>query len=420
MSRLIRVFEYEKLTAKSLCSENKELGDKVIDKLWQFNDANKNIYFEAIRGGVKFKNYVGVIQIGNITIEILPKADKNSTNEEEKGQWHTVLLKMLTHCKKIRIDSVSEAALKKRHHSLLDLYFELFITEVNQLLHQGLIKQYRKENGNVLALKGRLNFSKNIQKNLVHKERFYTNHQVYDYNHIINQILFKALLVLKKITNNAILKDRIERTLSSFPEVKEITIGKSHFDKLIANRKTTDYNEAIKIAKMILLNYSPDIKGGNENMLALLFDMNKLWEEYIYRMLAKQQTDSLKVKFQNKQDFWESKTIKPDIVIEKKLDNGKKIIYVIDTKWKIIKPEKPGDNDLKQMYAYNMYWNASKSMLLYPTSTLRKTPFGEYHKGKDGDNKCKLGFAKVMNNGVLNTDIGTNILNLLDIKIEEN
>lgn len=93
---------------------------------------------------------------------------------------------------------------------------------------------------------------------------------------------------------------------------------------------------------------------------------------------------------------------------------------MIDTKWKIIKPEKPGDNDLEQMYAYNMYWNASKSMLLYPTSILRKTPFGEYHKGKDGDNKCKLGFVKVMSNGVLNTDIGTNILNLLYIKIEEN
>jgi hypothetical protein len=39
----------------------------------------------------------------------------------------------------------------------------------------------------------------------------------------------------------------------------------SHFDKLHF-RKTAPYNEALKIAK-ILLNYSPDIKGGDENML---------------------------------------------------------------------------------------------------------------------------------------------------------
>lgn len=70
MGRLIQVFEHDKLTSKSLCIKGEALGDKIIDKLWQYNDSNKNIYFEAIRHGVKFKNYVGVIQIGGTTIEI--------------------------------------------------------------------------------------------------------------------------------------------------------------------------------------------------------------------------------------------------------------------------------------------------------------------------------------------------------------
>ena len=55
--------------------------------------------------------------------------------------------------------------------------------------------------------------------------------------------------------------------------------------------------------------------------------------------------------------------------------------FVIDTKWKIIDPKKPGDDDLKQMYAYNMYWNSSKSMLLYPSSNPKETEFGSFHKG---------------------------------------
>ncbi|MDW5288878.1 5-methylcytosine restriction system specificity protein McrC [Formosa sp. PL04] len=417
MQNPIQVFEFEKLVASDTSFFKTEaLGKKVIDKLWLFNDANKNIYFEAIRNGVKFKNYVGVIQIGNVTIEILPKADRQSSNQNERGQWHSVLLKMLAQCKKIKVDSVSKAALKKRHHSLLDLYFDLFLDEVNMLLSRGLIKQYRKQSGNVLALKGRLDFSKNIQHNLVHKERFYTNHQVYDYNHLINQILLKALLVLKKTSNNISINDKIERILSCFPEVKEIKINKSHFDKLTANRKTTDYQEAIKIAKMILLNYSPDIKGGSENMLALLFDMNMLWEEYVYRMLAKTQTEKMKVKFQNRKPFWDTKVIKPDIVIEKTEENNTVSKYVIDTKWKIINPKQPGDNDLKQMYAYNMYWEANKSMLLYPTSEYCMTDFGKFHKGRTEENQCKLGFIKVMDNDTLNKNIGTDILNLLEIE----
>ncbi|NDP28711.1 MAG: hypothetical protein GZ087_15005 [Flavobacterium sp.] len=275
MSRLIQVFEHDKLTSKSLCSKGEELGDKIIDKLWQYNDSNKNIYFEAIRHGVKFKNFVGVIQIGGTTIEILPKADKlNTASDSEKDIWHKVLLKMLAQCKKIKVNAVSEASLRKRNHSLLDLYFELYLSEVKQLLQKGLIKKYNYKNDNVLALKGRLNFAKNIEQNLIRQERFFTTHQVYDYDHIANQILYKALKVLKTISNNSFLIDTINRLLLDFPEIKEVEIKKAHFDKLISNRKTAAYNEAIKIAKMILLNYSPDIKGGDENMLALLFDIN--------------------------------------------------------------------------------------------------------------------------------------------------
>lgn len=417
MARLIQVFEHDKLTSKSLCSKGEELGDKIIDKLWQYNDSNKNIYFEAIRHGVKFKNYVGVIQIGGTTIEILPKADKlNTTSATEKDVWHNVLLKMLAHCKKIKVNAVSEASLRKRYQSLLDLYFEVYLNEVNQLVQQGLIKKYNQNRGNVLALKGRLDFAKNIQQNVIRQERFFTTHQVYDYNHLANQILYKALKVLKTISNNSYLIDGINRLLANFPEINEIEINKSHFDKITTNRKTASYNEALKIAKMILLNYSPDIKGGDENMLALLFDMNKLWEEYIYRMLLKVDDPSLKVNFQNRDKFWESKVIKPDIVITKtEVIKGEKKEnhFIIDTKWKIKEFAEPDDDDLKQMYVYNMYWKSEKSMLLYPTTKELTTDFGKFHKGRENDNLCKMGFVKVMKGLELNTNIGVEILNLL-------
>ncbi len=412
MSRLIRVFEHEKLTIHSLCSEQYLLGQKIIDKLWSYNDSNKNIYFEGIRNGVKFKNYVGVIQIGNVTIEILPKADKKQSSDVERGQWHTILLGMLKHCQRIKVDAVSEASLKKRYHSLLDLYFELFLQEVSQLLNQGLNKKYRFQKGNVQVLKGQLNFSKNIQLNVVRRDRFYTQHQVYDHEHLINQILFKALLVLKKISNNSHLIDSVERILSRFPEIQEKNITKHDFDNLILNRKTNQYQEALKIAKMILLNYSPDIKGGNENMLALLFDMNKLWEEYVFRMLSRVKEEGLKVSFQNRTKFWEDKIIKPDLVVKRTI-GGIEETFIIDTKWKIIDPKKPGDDDLKQMYAYNMYWGSTKSMLLYPSSDPQETAFGKFHKGREEENLCKLGFVKVMNKGELDKNLGQNVLNLL-------
>ena len=80
----------------------------------------------------------------------------------------------------------------------LHLYFEMYLEEVQHLLRVGLIKQYRRDSSNVLALKGRLDFNKNIQHNLIHQERFYTEHQVYDFENIINQII-RMYIALSKL-----------------------------------------------------------------------------------------------------------------------------------------------------------------------------------------------------------------------------
>ncbi len=158
----------------------------------------------------------------------------------------------------------------------------------------------------------------------------------------------------------------------------------------------------------MLLNYSPEIKGGSENMIALLFDMNTLWEEYIYRMLIKTNQSEYEIHAQSKDNFWETKTIRPDIVLNCKI--CKKPMFIIDTKWKVIKNTQPSDDDLKQMYAYNQYWNVNKSMLLYPLVDSVNEKFGKYHKGNQGNSYCKLGFVNVLKEGKLNQDIGNEIL----------
>lgn len=159
MSRIIRVFEYEKLTLTE-DSKGRFLTNSELQKLYDYNDKNDNIYFTGIRDGIKFKNFVGVIQIGGLTLEILPKADrKETTSESDFDHWQGALLRMLALCNHISVDSVSETNLKRRYHSLLDLYFNIYLEEVSKLLHQGLIKKYRQQDGQVKALKGKLLFT---------------------------------------------------------------------------------------------------------------------------------------------------------------------------------------------------------------------------------------------------------------------
>jgi len=412
--RLIRVFEHEKLTIHP-DDHGQRLTPTELTRLYDYNDLNNNIYFTGIRDGIKFSNYVGVIQIDGLTLEILPKADrKHHYKKEDYDAWQSVLLRMLATCNHVNVQTVSEASLSRRYHSLLDLYFILYLEELSRLIHQGLIKKYRNTHGNLNALKGRIIFPKNLQHNLIHKERIYTDHQLYDYEHLLNQVLLKGLSVLSIVSQNPLITDRIHRVKLDFPEIREIPITRFHFDKLKINRKSEPYRRALDIARMIILNFRPDIRSGNDNMLALLFDMNKLWEEYVYRMLLKESCPEVSVSFQNSKKFWENKSIRPDLVVTHTQPSGEKEHYIIDTKWKVIDTNHPSDDDLKQMFVYNAYWQADKSMLLYPRTQSQPEKFGVFHKGIPQQSRCKLGFVNVLNdNGKLNKGLGNEILEKL-------
>ena len=382
--KFIQVFEYQKLRYDDSGIFRKNHFDAMV----KFNELHQNKYFTIIHKGIRFGSYVGVIQIGGLTIEILPKADNNEN--ADKNLWQNVLLNMLKVCKHIQVESISETQLKKRYQSILDVYFELYLNEVERLVKKGLIKKYRKNQSNQKSLKGKLLFAQNIQQNLVHKEHFYCKHQVYDKNHLLHQILFKGLLVLKTFVNDSF-KDKLNRLLFEFQDFENINIQKKHFNKIIIDRKNHDYQKAIDIAKIIILNYSPSLNYGSDNLLTLLFDMNTLWEEYIFRILQKHKTDEIEVSFQNSDKFWENKRIRPDIVLKIKDET-----FVIDTKWKIIEANNPSDDDLKQMFVYNLHWKAEKTLLLYPKTNQIDSNFGTFHFDNLGK-KCKLGFVDITN-----------------------
>ena len=228
----------------------------------------------------------------------------------------------------------------------------------------------------------------------MHREWFYCEHQVYDRNHLLHQILYKGLRILKTFVNDA-LKDRLNRLLFEFQEIDNIEISEKHFRKIVFDRKNSDYQKAFDIAKIIILNYSPSLNYGSENLLTLLFDMNALWEEYIFRILQKHKKDEEKVSRQDSKKFWKNKCIRPDIILE-----TKKETFVIDTKWKIIETNNPSDEDLKQMFVYNLHWDAEKALLLYPKTGQMDSSFEEFHYDKlDSKKKCKAGFVDITEGG---------------------
>src|SRR5690606_25296538 len=137
------------------------------------------------------------------------------------------------------------------------------------LLRQGLVKKYRKTEGNSTSLKGNLKFGKHLSQNLVHQERFYIQYTAYDPEHELHSVLYKAIKLLGRINTNEGLQGPIKSLLLDFPEMPDIKISEATFNKLVLNRKTQGYQKAIQIARLLLLNYHPDVSKGSNDILAL-------------------------------------------------------------------------------------------------------------------------------------------------------
>ncbi|MCB0758758.1 MAG: restriction endonuclease [Flavobacteriales bacterium] len=345
------------------------------DALAIWNQRHQNRFFEVEHRRLRCKQFVGVVQVGDVVIEILPKADRDDDNHE---RWRNALLTMLRKVHGLRLHATDEADLALRRTDLMDLFLDAFVHEVRALVHAGLVKKYHPKRSNLNALKGRLDFPNHLRKNLVHKERFAVVHQAYDTDHLLHSILGKALDIVEHTCLNAGIVGRAQDVNWAFENAQHRTINVDSFKRLRPGRKTAAYGSALQLAKLIILNHNPDLRSGREPVLSILFDMEKLWEKFIHRLLAKHLPEGWEVVDQDRKAFWEDREIKPDLLFT----HTDGTCVIADTKWKLPKDDEPSLVDLRQMFAYNIRFVSERSLLIYPGRS-RSMP-GRYKNAEDG------------------------------------
>lgn len=203
-----------------------------------------------------------------------------------------------------------------------------------------------------------------------------------------------------------------------------ISITDNTFENLKFTRNTAKYEKAVTLAILILQNYSPDIKTGMNNVIGLLFDMNMLYEKVVYKLLKRNEVQyqqyKLKLSSQYSKKFWNSRTIRPDIIGKFFSSADQKIKrFIIDTKWKRPYDGNPADEDLKQMYVYNVHFGAFSSVLLYPDcdrQILKADSFNDSVSIKQEHKKhsCSTFYIQMFDeDGKIRNDAGVELLNFL-------
>lgn len=396
--RVISVFEHEKRALSSL-----GLTKQQTQALAHFGEQYP--YINVLYNALQFKQYVGIIQLNDLCIEILPKADRAA----DVPRWQRLLVDLLGYCQVLPVALPQSAHQQIKPSQILEIYVQLFVQEVDMLLKHGLHKAYHTATDNRPHWRGNLHFPLHLARNLTHATRFYTQHTTHDEQHLIHQLIYKTLHTLAKSQWQSDTQQRISELLRVFPVQTLLhQCDAQMFRKITLNKATRAYAMALQLAELILLQANPTLTAGDVLVWSILLDMNQLFEKYVYKQLENLtlQIPKSRLHYQASMPFWERQRVRPDFVWEWA---GKQ--WVFDAKWKMLTTATPADSDLKQLFVYKMLLDTPQSALIYPQNVAALAPTtGFYRKEIVVDDalvrlRCTLLFVEIADNeGNLNLD----------------
>jgi 5-methylcytosine-specific restriction enzyme subunit McrC len=347
---------------------------------------------------IKVKNFVGVIETRNSTlIEILPKIYLTD-NKDQKKATRQIFLRMLRHLRNSPFRTIDNAHLKTSKFPILEIFISSFISELETLIRKGLKQHYLNISENNKFLKGKIDFANHLKENLFRKERFYVSYDLFSTNIPHNRIIKSTLFYLANHSKTPDNQFKIKKLLTVFDEIDFSCNLEKDFSQIVcnSNRLYSHYSSVIRWARVFLMGESfTNFKGNNLNK-AILFPMERIFEDYVTHEFKKHMIE-YSISSQDKAHYLveyhngnHKFQIRPDIVLRKNAE----VFKIIDTKWKIIDEYSPTKNylisqsDMYQLYAYGKKYSGDDwhpvLYLIYPKQeNFSKPLYFTYNQGLD-------------------------------------
>jgi 5-methylcytosine-specific restriction enzyme subunit McrC len=331
---------------------------------------------------IKVKNYVGIIETKEgLHLEILPKIHLNKSTDE-LSDTKGIFLKMLKHLKNSPFVNISKAHIEtKKDFPILEVFIKSYISEAETVFNHGVKSDYVLTEENIPYLKGKIKVNQNIKYNFTDKSKFFCEFSDYSPNIPANRLIKTTLIKLLKVTSSYNNYYSINKILSHLEDVNSCANVKDDLSKVnTSNRLLSKYKTLLLWSEIFLTNKSfTNFKGDNLNM-AILFPMEKIFEDYIAFLFGRY-SDGFKIKVQDKTYFLVEEHkgekrfgLKPDIVIDKEKTKKK----IVDAKWKLLNQFADRRNynisqaDMYQLYAYGKKYKTDdihpSLVLLYPSN----------------------------------------------------
>src|ERR1700752_358486 len=333
---------------------------------------------------IQTSQHVGVVRLGNRTIQVLPKiyqARESEPKEIKTKEATANLLRMLAYAGELPVREHELAPLMRQTDNWFEILTRLFATHLRDEWQRGAYRTYQTIDDDIPVLKGKWRISEQL-KQPERRHLFLVTYDEFSADNRLNRIfrfVVERLWKLARDYDNRQMLGELQQWMDEVTLVANVTASDANPSQL--TRLNEAYRPLLNLARIFLDGGALQMAAGDLSTFAFVFDMNQLFEKFITGFVQRHAEEILSEELKAC-DFLpqsrgasrylarkDERTVfqtRPDLAFR----NEKHFPLLVDTKYKRLderdKKLAVSQADFYQMHAYAHRYKCNRVILLYP------------------------------------------------------
>ncbi len=358
--------------------------------LARLNRAQGDDILRAVLGrdgqpAVQATQFVGVVRLGRETIQILPKIYRHEECGAEEAARN--LLHLLAVAADLPIREHALAPLLRRHADWFEILTRLFASHLTDAWQRGIVRGYVPiEDDASPFLRGKWRLSAQLRRP-ERRHQFCVTYDEFTPDNPLNRVLRFVVERLWTLTRDGDNRRALSTLRAWMEEVALLpSVTAAEASAVSLTRLHPSYAPLLTLARLFLEGGSLQLSGGDRESFAFVFDMNRLFESFVFGFLRRHRAAILPPTLSDCALLPQSAgthrhlaqregravfRLEPDLAF--RAPDGT-FPLLMDTKYKGLVPAKNGGAgitpaDMYQMHAYARRYACPRVLLLYPQTT---------------------------------------------------
>ena len=382
-------------------------------KFDQLQERQGRPIFTWYASSAKAGQWVGVVQLPGLQVEVLPKVDADYSEERASvSGTRANLLYMLAMAGDVPFRVRDVARLASRQAPTSEVLAALFAQRLLRELLRGTVRYYRWREENLRRFKGKLLVKQQSARNPGRRERFFCRYEEFSADAPMNRAFKAACRLLLGVSHTPATQDALRHCLLVLDSVSDELPSAEELKRVVVDRQNARFEHVFRFCRLVLEGLTPTVESGGRRSFSLLFDMNRVFEGFVTTFLRRNVVPGI----EGCRLLPQARTARRHLLLS---GTGRRLLplrpdlllvhreaghLVIDTKWKRTGTGQGlnGINagDLYQLHAYIHRYGCQRSVLLFPAVSGSEARAFEVldEKGGRSGRQVLVGFADVQSN----------------------